>query len=47
MSNQSGLGSYGFGALSTVLNPVTEPLPVFGPKGPPAVKRGLGSLKGY
>ena len=42
---QCRLDRFGFGCLSTVKNPIVHPLPVFGPKGPPPVKRGVGRPK--
>ena len=42
MSRQGLLGGYGFGPLSTVMNPVIAPWPMFGPKMRPPPKWGVG-----
>ncbi len=42
---QCRLDRFGFGCFSTVKNPIVHPLPVFGPKGPPPVKKGVGRPK--
>ena len=39
---QCRLDRFGFGCLSTVKNPIVHPLPLFGPKGPPSVKKRVG-----
>ena len=42
---QCRLDRFGFGCLSTVKNPIVHPLPLFGPKGPPSVKKRVGRPK--
>ena len=38
---QCRLDRFGFGCFSTVKDPIVHPLPVFGPKGPPPVKKAV------